>query len=259
MRLATFNILYGASPLDRTVDLDRFAAAIASLDADVLALQEVDRAQTRSGTADLTAIAAEAMGAVAYRFVPVLTGGAPDWAHAGDQDVPGQPAFGNALLSRYPASGWQLHRMPRLRVPMPHPTPDRRRLVAVPDEPRILLTARLATPLGPVTVGCVHLSFLVGWARFQLREAVRRLADAPDPVVLMGDFNISGGAPARLSRFRTLARHRTYPVARPNRQLDHILLRGDLGRVVSTAAPELAVSDHRALVVEVAEGAVSGV
>ena len=39
VRLATFNILNARSPEDDRVDLDRFVAAIASLDADVLALQ----------------------------------------------------------------------------------------------------------------------------------------------------------------------------------------------------------------------------
>ena len=38
VRLATFNILNGRSQQDDRVDLDRFADAIASLDADVLAL-----------------------------------------------------------------------------------------------------------------------------------------------------------------------------------------------------------------------------
>ena len=75
MRLATFNILNGRTASDHEVDLDVFQKAIASLDADVLALQEVDRSQPRSGHADLTAVAAEAMGAVDHRFVAALSGG----------------------------------------------------------------------------------------------------------------------------------------------------------------------------------------
>ncbi|HRK46486.1 MAG TPA: endonuclease/exonuclease/phosphatase family protein, partial [Nocardioides sp.] len=74
MRVATFNILHGRSPADGVVDLERFAAAIASLDSDVLALQEVDRNQPRSQHADLTAVAAEAMGAAHYRFVAAMSG-----------------------------------------------------------------------------------------------------------------------------------------------------------------------------------------
>ena len=72
MRLATFNILHGRSPADDRVDVDRFAAAVRSLDADVLALQEVDRNQARSANADLTAVAAQVMGAEEHRFVAAL-------------------------------------------------------------------------------------------------------------------------------------------------------------------------------------------
>ena len=74
MRLATFNILHGRNPADDRVDVDRFASAVKSLDADVLALQEVDREQPRSHHTDLTAVAAEAMGAVAHRFVAAIAG-----------------------------------------------------------------------------------------------------------------------------------------------------------------------------------------
>jgi endonuclease/exonuclease/phosphatase family metal-dependent hydrolase len=61
VRIATFNILSGRSPVDDRVDEDRFRRAVREIDADLLGLQEVDRNQPRSEHADLTAIAAEAM------------------------------------------------------------------------------------------------------------------------------------------------------------------------------------------------------
>jgi endonuclease/exonuclease/phosphatase family metal-dependent hydrolase len=61
VRLATFNVLHGRSLEDDRVDLNRFAAAVAAVDADVLALQEVDRLQERSHRADLTEVAAQAL------------------------------------------------------------------------------------------------------------------------------------------------------------------------------------------------------
>ena len=67
MRIATFNILSGRSVAEG-FDEERFRAAIGSLDADILGLQEVDRNQPRSGHADLTAIAAAAMGATHRRL-----------------------------------------------------------------------------------------------------------------------------------------------------------------------------------------------
>ena len=74
VRIATFNILHGRSPVDDRVAVERLAAAVKALDADVLGLQEVDRDQPRSMNADLTAVAAEAMGAVGSQFVAALSG-----------------------------------------------------------------------------------------------------------------------------------------------------------------------------------------
>ena len=103
MRIATFNILHGRTPADDVVDVDRLAAAVRELDADVLALQEVDRDQPRSRNADLTAVAAEAMGAVEHRFVAALSGtpGAT-WSAATGEEQPGSAGYGIALLSRLP-------------------------------------------------------------------------------------------------------------------------------------------------------------
>src|SRR5258705_265745 len=58
MRLGTFNIMNGRSLADGLVDGERGGEAIAGLDTDGLGLQEADRAQLRSGPADLTRIAA---------------------------------------------------------------------------------------------------------------------------------------------------------------------------------------------------------
>jgi endonuclease/exonuclease/phosphatase family metal-dependent hydrolase len=75
----------------------------------------------------------------------------------------------------------------------------------------------------------------------------------PSPVLLMGDMNMPHPKPSRLTGYRSLAVYPTFPAATPTRQLDHILLRGDLGRVVGSSAPQMPLSDHRALVVDVAE------
>ena len=120
MRLATFNILHGRSQADDRVDLDRFSEAISSLDADVLALQEVDRYQARSSDADLTALAAEAMGAPEHRFVAALSGvpGATWMAAVGDEQ-PDSAAYGIALLSRFPVRAWHTVRLAPVPVRFP--------------------------------------------------------------------------------------------------------------------------------------------
>ena len=95
-----------------------------------------------------------------------------------------------------------------------------------------------------------HLSFVPGWSQWQLLRVLRDLAPARAPVVLMGDLNMRGPLPALISGYRSLARHHTFPVEAPNRQLDYVLLRGRLGEVVSSSAPQLSLSDHRALTVD---------
>ncbi len=73
MRVATFNILHGRTVGDGVV-VDRLRDCVRRLDPDVLSLQEVDCDQPRSERADLTAAAAEAMGAVEHRFVAAISG-----------------------------------------------------------------------------------------------------------------------------------------------------------------------------------------
>jgi endonuclease/exonuclease/phosphatase family metal-dependent hydrolase len=106
---------------------------------------------------------------------------------------------------------------------------------------------------GPVTVVATHLTFIHGWNVVQLRRLVRLVRDLPRPVVVMGDLNLEGATPARVSRMRPLATAATFPVHEPVRQLDHILADGPLG-TVSCSAVDTGLSDHRALLADVRVG-----
>ena len=251
----TFNILHGRSLRDGQVDPGRLAAAVRRLDPDILALQEVDRAQDRSHRLDLTAVAAAAMGAVAHRFVPALVGtpGAR-WAPARDGGRPDAPAYGVSLLSRYPATAWRVVRLPRIPFQVPrtgaHWWPER----LAREEPRVAVAGRLLSPDGPLTAVTTHLSFVPGWGQLQLLAIRRALAGVEGPVVLLGDLNLSGRQPELLTGYRSLGRRPTMPAAHPDHQIDHILARGALGPVVAVDNPELELSDHRPLVVELARG-----
>jgi endonuclease/exonuclease/phosphatase family metal-dependent hydrolase len=251
MRLATFNLLHGRSTKDGVVDLDRLAAAVRTLNPDILALQEVDRDQPRSHLADLTGVAAEAMGAVTHRFAAALSGTpGSTWLAATEDDVPGTAAYGIALLSRYPARSWQVRRLARIPFRVPYYVVRARKVVVVEEEPRAVVLGRLDTPTGPVTVANTHLSYVPGWGQWQLRQIRRDLARETGPVVLMGDLNMRGPLPSLVTGYTSLARHPTFPADEPDSQLDHILLRGHLGQVVGTSAPRLPLSDHRALTVD---------
>jgi endonuclease/exonuclease/phosphatase family metal-dependent hydrolase len=252
VRIATFNILNGRSPADGRVDAGRLADAVRDLDADVLGLQEVDRDQPRSDCLDLTAVAAEAMGAVASRFVAALDGTpGGTWRPATGAERPGAPAYGIALLSRLPVRAWRVVRLPALPSRVPVLFPGARRPVLVRDEPRVAVAADVEGPFGPVTVATTHLSFVPGWNVVQLRRLVRALGTRTGPLLLTGDLNLEPPRPARAAGLRSLAAAPTFPVDVPVRQLDHVLARGRVRATGAAEAPLLPLSDHRPLVVPV--------
>ncbi|MCZ7429362.1 endonuclease/exonuclease/phosphatase family protein [Micromonospora sp. WMMA1949] len=257
MRLATFNLLHGRSLTDGLVDPDRLTAAVTDLDADVLALQEVDRDQTRSGKLDLTAVAARALHADHHRFAAAVVGtpGEQFRPLTHDDDGHGEPLYGIGLISRHPVRSWQVTRLRAapVRSPIYAPGPGGG-LVLLRDEPRVVLAAVLDTPHGPLTVAATHLSFVPGWNVWQLRRVVRVLRTLPAPRILLGDLNLPAGPAAAITRWQPLARRPTYPAGQPRVQLDHILAdRHALDRLPAVTAvhtPLATISDHRPLVVD---------
>jgi endonuclease/exonuclease/phosphatase family metal-dependent hydrolase len=250
MRMATFNILH-AHTVDDGVDIERFRRVIRELDVDLLALQEVDCDQPRSAMADLTAVAADAMQAASHRFVAAIAGtpGAT-WMAATGSESPGTAGYGVALLSRHPATSWQVVRLPRIPTRFPMYLPGPKRVMIVDEEPRAAVIGRFDTPLGVMTVANTHLSFVPGWNRRQLLRLVRDLRGLPGPRVLTGDLNMTPSSVRRWSRLRSLVSTPTFPADSPERQLDYVLT-DDPGLVaVRSSTPTMPISDHRPLVVE---------
>ncbi|MDM7831066.1 endonuclease/exonuclease/phosphatase family protein [Cellulomonas edaphi] len=255
MRVATYNVLHGRSLVDGRVDVDRFATAVRALDADVVALQEVDRGQSRSRRADLATVAAEAMGGD-VRFVATMHGLPGLWRTAHDDLRTSRPAYGVALVSRLPVTSWSTVRLPRRpgiawvgsgRVRRP-----------VRDEPRAAVTAVVETPDGPITVVGTHLSWLPDWHSRQLTSLLEATEGLPRPFVLMGDLNMTPAQVGAASTLRALATEPTYPVGTPTRQIDHILGDGDVRATGPATSIDTGLSDHRALVVDVVPGRAEG-
>jgi endonuclease/exonuclease/phosphatase family metal-dependent hydrolase len=251
LRLVTFNVLHGRSPATGRVDPSALARAVRTLRPDVLALQEVDHLQSRSAGADLTAVAAEAMGAPEHRFVAALSGvpGAT-WMAADGDEHPDSAAYGISLLSRYPVRSWEVVRLAPVPVKVPMWFNGSWRPDMVRDEPRVAVAAAVETPYGVVTVANTHLTFVDWWNGRQLGRVRAALAGNPRPLVLMGDLNMQPERAVRVSGMRSMVTAATFPADAPREQLDHVLVDGELPRA-SGRAVRLPLSDHCALVVDV--------
>jgi len=260
VRLASFNILHGRSLADGVVDGRRLTAACTSIGADVLGMQEVDRNQARSGGRDQTAMVAEALDAVAWRFEPAIVGepgGIWRPARNGDAAETGDMGYGVGLVSRLPVRTWYVVRLAAAPVRSPVYATGSRRVLLLRDEPRVGLVAEVQTPVGMMTIATTHLSFAPGWNAMQLRRLtriLRRRTPADQPCILLGDLNLPGPVARWTTGWRSLARVKTFPAPNPSVQIDHALADGRVPAARAAWARALPVSDHRALVVDLAGG-----
>jgi endonuclease/exonuclease/phosphatase family metal-dependent hydrolase len=136
-----------------------------------------------------------------------------------------------------------------MKFPMYLPGPNR--VMVVDEEPRAAVIGRFDTPIGTLTVANTHLSFVPGWNRSQLRRLVRDLKGLPGPRILTGDLNLNANSARRWSGLRSLGDPSpTFPASKPDRQLDHLLTDDPTLVARATATPEMAISDHRPLIVD---------
>jgi endonuclease/exonuclease/phosphatase family metal-dependent hydrolase len=252
LRVATWNVrtCRTRDPDPDRVDLERTAAMLRSIDADLVALQEIDRQQERSGGVDQARALGELLG-MDWWFCPALLGPATDparWRAADPGRDPGGPAYGVALLSRLPVDSVA-------GEALPHPEGC--------GEPRVALLARARVDGRPLSVAVTHLSFVQRDGVRQLRWLQRRLEREVAPRLLLGDLNLWLPVVRLVSRsgWTPLAGGRTYPNLPPGGvarsvQIDHALASG-AGRRLRPLASRVAagpISDHRALVVDLEAG-----
>lgn len=210
LRVATFNIQHGRGRGGR-VDVESLAVGCATLDADVLALQEVDVVVPRSGRVDEAALVADAAG------MHVVFG--PTYAIEGGQ-------YGNALLSREPIDDVE-----HVALPVPGK-----------GEPRAAIVARTFA----MTVAATHFSVRRLAHPGQLSAVLVALARRPSPRLLLGDLNHN---PDALDGYQVAGGGPTWPASFPRRRLDHVAVAGLT--IESVEVVRLPVSDHRAVVATV--------
>lgn len=227
MRVATYNIRHGVG-MDDALRLERTAATLRALDADIIGLQEVDSVVRRSNDVDQARLLGDLLGMRASfgAFMPYQGG-----------------AYGMAILSR-----WPIVRTTSLRLPDG-------------NEPRIALVAEVERPDGTrLTVVNVHFDWVESDRyRYAQAEVVRTMLDTlSTPWLLLGDFNDEPGS--RTLRLLTRAGDEatkpdsarlTFPAApTPTKEIDFIVAgpRGGWRVGDVTVVAERLASDHRPVV-----------
>ena len=233
LRIATYNI-HRCRGLDGRTRPERVAAVIRSLDADVVALQEVVGAGPHGGGHAESLGAALGMG----------------WVMAPARQLRGHQ-FGNAVLSRLPI-------VQHLEQDLTWKTCEARRLQRVD----------VAIDGHTLHVYNVHLGTAILERRHQARRLAAIVSDRhlSGPKVVLGDFNewMRGLATTLLSEKLNsvdlrdhMRRRRTYPGLFPILHLDHIYYAGRL-EILRIEVPRtraaLIASDHLPLVADVRIG-----
>lgn len=216
IRLATYNIKHGSLE-----GLSAVADVLASIDADVIALQEVDRGTRRSGGVDQAAALGQRL-SMYHAFGPAFSF---EGGH-----------YGLALLSRHPLAAPAVHLLP-----------------SPPGaEQRICLEARIEAL--DLLVATAHLGLDPSERMAQARALVSLLGTRPR-TVLVGDFNEGHTEPC-YALLRSVWLDcleegagvplpvRTYPSDHPTIGIDQVFRTADLPPAVFAATVPADASDH---------------
>ena len=210
------------------------------LDADLVALQEVDvHWHERSQFVDQASELERRLG-VSVRFAPIyrLPG------------TTGRPTreFGVALLSKHRIDAWINDSLTRLSTQDANPTPAR-----MPGLLRAVVNVRGT----PVTVLTTHLDYRADPSirHAQVREIIGVLDSVRGPVILAGDLNASPAAPELQPLFARLRDvwigaadpGLTYPASAPTKRIDYILASSHF-TVVTRWVGFTATADHRPVI-----------
>ena len=205
MKLVSYNIQYGYGA-DGRYDLERAARVVA--DADIIALQEVERHWRRTDYHDQPAILSRLLPQHYFVYGPAFDMDASS-VEAG-RVVNRRRQFGTMLMSRLPIEWSRLHLLPM------------RRTIAPLNTQNAALECLIRTPAGPIRFFSIHLAHIAAEERLEeidfLLERHRRVAfeggpwsgaddeahrdwsngeaepESPQAAIWMGDFNSEPGS-----------------------------------------------------------------
>jgi endonuclease/exonuclease/phosphatase family metal-dependent hydrolase len=245
LRLATFNVRHGA-PIDKEMGYpDKLAEACVEIDADILALQEIDVRNFRSGFVNLARVAAQATG-MEYVFQRSRMHGF-------------YSPYGNALLVRGHIN--DVHSIERMEGDHLRKIHMLAKTISVFPENRSALIADVSVKDWNPIVANTHMalnSAVRGQHMLQIIERIDEVSgfDTPDdpqrPAFIMGDLNERWNSVASVVEphgFTLSEDLPTFPADKPKRGLDHIA--GRNVKFGQTITQRFFVSDHLAKITEV--------
>ncbi len=221
-KILSYNVRNGVG-LDKVTDYDRVANVIKRIEADAIAIQELDSATSRSkGVVVLTQLAAK-------------TGMHPTYSASIDYQG---GKYGVGMLTKEKPVSWKKIQLPGR------------------EERRSLLLVELKE----YVVCCTHFS-LTGEDRLASVDLINEATKAyAKPVLLAGDLNAEPGTAVtkKLEEHWTMLsnpREMTFPANDPDRCIDYILIRKKanyrIASLESKVEAEAVASDHRPLWVKI--------
>lgn len=233
LRVMTYNIHHANPPSKPdSIDLAAVAAVINRCKPDLVALQEIDVNNRRSGK-ELNEAAALAN----------LTGMHPLFVKAIDYE---EGAYGVAILSK-----WPLQKTDSLKLPMAADSKG---------EPRVLAIIKIEPKPGrPIVFASTHLDLKEQNRLLQAEAIVNKLSAYTDPVILGGDFNALPSSDVINHFDKYFLRSKTsgnaaftIPEVNPNREIDFIMFKPQtyFRPIKHEVIREPYASDHRPVMVE---------
>jgi endonuclease/exonuclease/phosphatase family metal-dependent hydrolase len=262
MRISTWNILHGRLLSTDISDSEPAAlsAAVAHLNPDILALQEVDHYYPRSGNIDQTQLVASALGTNYWAFAPAF------FIYGDGEDHQRQPSsgsdiitaerpsnrggYGISIISKIPVSKWERLELTQAKFGkiMNISEGAQSKRFYAKDHHRVALAAHCEKAI----FINLHHSFV--WPfnyvqHLQVKRWAHRLEkETGKSVFIMGDFNLGSGVAGR--RWKSLFTGLTFPIWKPERQIDYILSRSEIAQEKGTLTA-FDTSDHLAVSVEI--------
>ncbi len=211
IKIMTYNIRYGKG-LDDNLNLDRIIEIINNSNAQIIALNEVEKKMPRSQFQNQVEIIAERLD-MNYIFGPNIQTGIG--------------GYGNVILTDFPIKKAKNHLLPYKNIG---------------SEPRGLLEGIIKLPTNEkIHVFNTHLTLNIEERQQQLSWIETYLENLELPFILMGDFNEELNSIAGL---KPLVNTKTFPADNPNYGIDLIFSNHNNLKTVESYEINTQASDH---------------